>query len=59
MNASPVEIVSAILRPKPKVKLYPGDCLDVLSDMDESCVHMVLTDPPYFLDGLDNDWKKR
>lgn len=58
MSASPVEIVSAILRPKPKVKLYPGDCLDVLSDMDDSCVHMVLTDPPYFLDGLDNDWKK-
>lgn len=47
-----------MLRPQPKVKLYPGDCSDVLADIESESVHMVLTDPPYFLDGLDGDWKK-
>ena len=47
-----------MLRPQPKVKLFPGDCSEVLADMESESVHMVLTDPPYFLDGLDGDWKK-
>ena len=32
--------------------------MDVLPDMESESVHMVLTDPPYFLDGLDSEWKK-
>ncbi len=51
-------LAKQVLRPQPKVKLYPGDCRDVLADMEKESVHMVLTDPPYFLDGLDNGWKK-
>ena len=39
-------------------QLYLGDCNEILSDMESELVHMVLTDPPYFLDGLDDDWKK-
>lgn len=45
-------------RNQTRISLYPGDCLDVLSNMESEFVHMVLTDPPYFLDGLDNGWKK-
>ena len=41
-----------------RVKLFAGDCRDVLPDIDAASVHMVLTDPPYFLDGLDNGWSK-
>ncbi len=47
-----------LFHPKSKSKLYPGNCLDVLEDMESNYVHMVLTDPPYFLDGLDDHWKK-
>ena len=42
----------------PKANLYFGDCREVLADMDDNSIHMALTDPPYFLDGLDNDWSK-
>ena len=38
--------------------IYTGNCLDVLPTLDKDSVHLVITDPPYFLDGFDNDWKK-
>ena len=40
------------------VKLEIGDCLNLLSDMDAESVHLVATDPPYHLDGLNQDWRK-
>lgn len=52
------EIAVRMLKPQTKTRLYPGDCMDVLPDMESESVHMVLTDPPYFLDGLDSEWKK-
>ncbi len=33
-----------------------GDCLPILKKMKKEQVHLVLTDPPYFLDRLDNIW---
>jgi len=51
-------IAARMLKPQAKTKLYPGDCMDVLPDMESESIHMVLTDPPYFLDGLDSEWKK-
>ncbi len=30
----------------------------LLSKIASNSIHLVLTDPPYFLDGLDNEWKK-
>ena len=41
-----------------KVRLCQANCLDVLKEMAESSIHLVVTDPPYFLDGLDSKWKK-
>ncbi len=41
------------LRPT-KVKLIRGDCLEVLSDMDNGSIHMVLSSPPHFLDQVDS-----
>lgn len=38
-----------------------GDALSVLADLadqDPCSVHLVATDPPYFLDGLDSAWRK-
>lgn len=55
---SPEELAQALMRgePGPKVTLYPGDCREVLADMADGSVHLVVTDPPYFLDRLDDDW---
>jgi len=34
-----------------------GDCLDILPSLDAESVHLTVTDPPYFLHGLDNSWR--
>ena len=41
-----------------RAALYTGDCREVLGGMEAGSVHMTLTDPPYFLDGLDDGWSK-
>lgn len=41
-----------------KFKILKGDCREVLKTLESNSVHFTLTDPPYFLDGLDSDWKK-
>jgi site-specific DNA-methyltransferase (adenine-specific) len=38
--------------------IYHGNCLEEMKKMNNNSVHMVCTDPPYFLDGLGNDWNK-
>jgi site-specific DNA-methyltransferase (adenine-specific) len=42
------------------IDLIQGDASQVLRTerIADRSVHMVLTDPPYFLDGLGTDWKK-
>ena len=42
--------------PPPEVTLHTGDCRDVLPAIPAESVHLVLTDPPYFLDRLDDGW---
>ena len=39
-------------------QLIQGDCRKLLANLEPNSVHMVVTDPPYFLDGLDAGWKK-
>ena len=46
------------LKESPKSYLLVGDCLDILPKLDRSGVHLVVTDPPYHLDGFDAEWKK-
>lgn len=35
-----------------------GDCMELLRTIPENSVDMVCTDPPYFLDGLGDEWNK-
>jgi len=35
--------------PKHHIRLYQGDCLDILAKIPESSVDLVFADPPYFL----------
>ena len=58
MNNGVKTATRRLLQRRPRVKLFPGDCREVLADLKSSSVHMALTDPPYFLDGLDGDWRK-
>lgn len=39
-------------------RIILGDCRTALAQVADQSVHMVLTDPPYFLDGLDGGWRK-
>lgn len=38
------------------MSLHHGDCLEYMRTLPDASVHMVCTDPPYFLDGLGSDW---
>ncbi|PKP59804.1 MAG: site-specific DNA-methyltransferase [Candidatus Altiarchaeales archaeon HGW-Altiarchaeales-1] len=38
-------------------KIITGDALEVLAKIEDDSIDVVLTDPPYFLDKLDNNWK--
>ena len=44
--------------PKIFIDIREGDCREKLKELDDNSVHMVLTDPPYYLDGLDTNWRK-
>ena len=37
-------------------QLYTGDALELMDELEPSSVDLVLTDPPYFLEKLDNSW---
>ena len=61
-DAAPEALAAALplgrSRPQSQFELYAGDCRAVLAEMADASVHLVLTDPPYFLDRLDNGWNK-
>jgi site-specific DNA-methyltransferase (adenine-specific) len=40
--------------PKHHIKIYQGDCLEILPAIPENCVDLIFADPPYFLsnDGI-------
>jgi len=37
-------------------KIILGDALQILPQIEDSSIDLVLTDPPYFLDKMDNEW---
>jgi site-specific DNA-methyltransferase (adenine-specific) len=40
--------------PQHHIKLYQGDCLEILAAIPADCVDLIFADPPYFLsnDGM-------
>ena len=40
--------------PKHHIKIFSGDCLEILAAIPEGCVDLIFADPPYFLsnDGI-------
>jgi len=37
-------------------KIILGDSLKVLPQIEDNSIDLILTDPPYFLDKMDNNW---
>lgn len=37
-------------------KLYLGDCRRFLKRLNDNSIDLILTDPPYFIDGMDANW---
>ena len=50
--------LAAVLEHDPRCNstLLLDDCRKAMADMPPNSVHLILTDPPYFLDGLDDGW---
>ena len=44
---------------KNPIKIYLGDCLKKLKTMKDNSIDCVITDPPYFIDKLDNKWDSK
>ena len=40
-------------------KVLYGECIEMMKKIPSNSIDMVCTDPPYFLDGLGNDWDKK
>ncbi|RKU28968.1 site-specific DNA-methyltransferase [Candidatus Poribacteria bacterium] len=40
------------------IKIISEDARNALEEFEPNSVHLVVTDPPYFLDGLDTKWRK-
>ncbi len=36
--------------------ILQGDCLDLMLEIADQSVHLIVTDPPYGLDGMGSDW---
>lgn len=39
-----------------KFTLYHDDCLNVMKSMDTNSIDFIVTDPPYFIDGMGDEW---
>ena len=48
--------VSGWATPEGDLHLYHADCLEGLNCLAPNSVHLCLTDPPYFLDGMGDEW---
>ena len=41
------------------LELYNDDCLKKLEEFEDNSIDCVITDPPYFIDKLDNKWSSK
>ena len=62
---APIDLEQALpLTVQPKlshntfINLVEGDCVEKIPEIDPESVHLVVTDPPYYLDGLNAEWRK-
>jgi len=44
---------------KQKIQIHNADCMQYLKTMKDNSIDCVITDPPYFIDKLDNNWSSK
>lgn len=42
-----------------RYKLYNGDCLEIMDNIDDKSIDLIITDPPYLINYQSNRRKKR
>ena len=42
-----------------KYQLFNADCRQGIKDIPDHCVDFIVTDPPYFIDGMDDGWNEK
>ena len=47
-----------VIEPREGIRLYCGDCLEVLPTLAENSVDSIVTDPPYGLEFMGKEWDK-
>ena len=54
-SAAPARLPAPVFHdPKHHIKIYQGDCLEILAAIPENSIDLIFADPPYFLsnDGI-------
>lgn len=59
MTSELAELRAAPRRQMPAGWVRPVDCQIGMRDLDDRSVSLILTDPPYFIDGMDDKWDHR
>jgi len=42
-----------------KIQLFNNDCIKELEKIEDESIDCIITDPPYFIDKLDNNWSSK
>ena len=42
-----------------KIQLFNNDCMKELEKIEDETIDCIITDPPYFIDKLDNNWSSK
>lgn len=42
----------------PEGEIYHADCREILPQIKSNSIDLILTDPPYFIDGMGDDWDR-
>ena len=46
-------------KPPERIIVVNNDCMEELAKLDDNSIDCVITDPPYFIDKLDNKWSSK
>jgi len=46
-------------KPPKRIIVVNNDCMEELAKLDDNSIDCVITDPPYFIDKLDNNWSSK
>lgn len=41
------------------ISIYNKDCFEAFKLLQNNSIDLVITDPPYFIDGMDNKWNDK